>query len=53
MRELGIKPGPQVGEVLNKLYDEVVEKTLENIKPALLLRLKEMNKNARRNHLKD
>lgn len=44
MRELSIKPSPLVGEVLKKLYDEVVDKKLENKKSALLKRLKEITK---------
>jgi len=42
MRELGIKPGPTVGRVLKKLYDEVVEKEIENTESALTERLKKM-----------
>ena len=42
MRELGIKPGPTVGRVLKKLYDEVVEKKIENTKSALSESLKKM-----------
>ena len=41
MKELGLKPSPKVGEILNKLFDEVVEKKLKNEKKALLARLKE------------
>ena len=40
MGKLGIKPGPKVGEVLNTLFEEVVEKKLPNEKEALLERLK-------------
>src|SRR3990172_5522821 len=42
MRELGIKPGPTVGRVLKKLYDEVVEKEIENKKEVLVKLLKEL-----------
>jgi tRNA nucleotidyltransferase (CCA-adding enzyme) len=42
MKELGIKPGPKVGEILQKLYDDVVEKKIPNKKKALLARLKEI-----------
>src|SRR3990172_2524169 len=42
MRELGIKPGPIVGMVLNKIYDEVVEKKVENKKEVLVKLLKEL-----------
>ncbi len=41
MKELNLKPGPKVGEILQKLYDEVVEKHLPNEKKALTQRLKE------------
>lgn len=36
MRELNIKPGPKIGEVLNKLFEKVVEKEVENDREALL-----------------
>jgi tRNA nucleotidyltransferase (CCA-adding enzyme) len=42
MRELDLKPGPQVGEVLNKLFDDVIEKRVENVREALLLKVKEL-----------
>ena len=45
MRELGIKPGPTVGMVLNKIYDEVVEKKVENKKEVLVKLLKELTLN--------
>ena len=45
MRELGIKPGPIVGMVLNKIYDEVVEKKVENKKEVLVKLLKELTLN--------
>ncbi|KKQ95874.1 MAG: tRNA adenylyl-/cytidylyl-transferase [Candidatus Woesebacteria bacterium GW2011_GWB1_43_14] len=40
MKELNIKPGPKVGEILKKLYKEVVNKKTENTKKALLESLK-------------
>ncbi|MFC1710211.1 CCA tRNA nucleotidyltransferase [Patescibacteria group bacterium] len=40
MNELNIKPGPKVGEILNKLYDEVVDKKLPNNKKELMKRAK-------------
>ena len=43
MKILGIPPGPKVGEVLEKLFEEVVEKKIENNKDLLLKRLKEIN----------
>jgi len=39
MRELKLKPGPKVGEILEKLFEEVVEKKIENEKKVLLKRL--------------
>jgi len=39
MSELKLKPGPKVGEILNILFEEVVEKKLPNEKEALLARL--------------
>jgi tRNA nucleotidyltransferase/poly(A) polymerase len=44
MKKLNLKPGPKVGEILQKLYDEVVEKKLENNKKTLLARLKDLYK---------
>lgn len=41
MHELGLKPGPKVGEILNKLFQDVVENRLENDKEALSNKLKE------------
>jgi len=42
MKELNIKPSPKVGEILNKLFEDVVEKRVENGKEALLARLKDV-----------
>jgi len=42
MKELNLKPGPKVGEILNTLFEEVVEKKLPNEKPELLKRLKDL-----------
>lgn len=42
MRELDISPGPRVGEILNKIFEDVVENRVENEKEALLKRLKEI-----------
>jgi putative nucleotidyltransferase with HDIG domain len=42
MMILGINPGPKVGEILNQLFDEVIEKKTENKKEILLKRLKEI-----------
>ncbi len=41
MKELDLKPGPKVGEILSILFKEVVEKKIGNDKEALLARLKE------------
>lgn len=40
MKILGIKPGPQVGKILESLFEKVVEKKLENSKTELLEELK-------------
>jgi len=40
MKELNLKPGKEVGEILNKLFDEVVEKKVENEREILLSELK-------------
>lgn len=42
MKILEINPGPKVGEVLNQLFEEVVEKKTENKREILLKRLTEM-----------
>ncbi len=39
MKEMKLKPGPQVGKVLNKLFREVEDGKLKNEKAALLKRL--------------
>lgn len=36
MKELDLTPGPKVGEILEKLFEEVVEKKVENEKEKLL-----------------
>lgn len=41
MRELNLKPGPKVGEILRKLFEEVVGRKVENEKEVLIARLKE------------
>lgn len=43
MKVLKIKSGPKVGEILNKLFEEVVAKTIENDRDVLLKRIKETN----------
>lgn len=42
MRVLKIKPGPKIGEVLNKLFEEVIEDTSKNERKYLLSRIKEL-----------
>lgn len=42
MKELNIKPGPKIGEILQKLFEEVDEDLSKNTKDALLTRAKEM-----------
>ena len=41
MAALGIKPGPQVGKVLNALFEEVLEDTNKNNREYLLERIKQ------------
>lgn len=45
MDKLGIKPGPQVGEILKKLYNEVVTGKISNTKKDLLSKLKDYGGN--------
>lgn len=40
METLGIKPGPKVGEILEKIFNEVVEKKVENEREELLKKIK-------------
>lgn len=40
MKELKITPGPQVGQILKKLFDEVVDGKIKNEKKSLLTSLK-------------
>ncbi len=42
MKTLNIKPGPKVGEILNKLFEEVLEDSSKNNKDDLLNRIKEL-----------
>jgi len=44
MSSLQIKPGPKVGEILQKLFEEVDEDLSKNNKEYLLKRIKELNK---------
>ena len=40
MKELNLKPGPEVGKILNELFEKVVNKEIENEKVVLLEHLK-------------
>ena len=40
--ELGMKPGPGIGKILNQLLEEVLEERLNNCREELLLRAKEL-----------
>ncbi|MDO8499029.1 MAG: hypothetical protein Q7S44_04560, partial [bacterium] len=42
MKVLNIKPGPKVGKVLNKLFEEVLEDAEKNNRGYLLKRIKEI-----------
>jgi tRNA nucleotidyltransferase (CCA-adding enzyme) len=42
MKELGLKPGPKLGEILRALLDEVVEDPRKNERPLLLERAREL-----------
>lgn len=44
MKELSLKPGPKVGEILEKLFKEVENKKISNEKKALRAGLKNINK---------
>jgi hypothetical protein len=44
MKILEISPGPRVGEALQKIFDEVVEKKLDNEKEILIQRLRQLRK---------
>ena len=43
MTELGIKPGPQIGEILQKLFEEIDEDQSNNTKEYLTKRVKEIS----------
>lgn len=43
IKELNIKPGPKIGEILNKLFEEVDEDLSKNNKDYLITRIKELN----------
>lgn len=43
MKELNIKPGPKIGEILQKLFEEVDEDLTKNNKEYLLKKIKELD----------
>jgi tRNA nucleotidyltransferase/poly(A) polymerase len=43
MRELDINPGPRVGNILNKLFEEIMEDVSKNERDYLLKRIKEIS----------
>lgn len=45
MKVLGIKPGPEVGRILNELFEEVADNKSKNTKEYLLNRLTELKNN--------
>jgi len=47
IKELSIKPGPKIGEILNELFEEVDDEKLPNEKDALLKRLRHFKKNSK------
>jgi len=44
MKELNLKPGPQVGKILETLFEEVDEDLSKNTNGYLLKRVREVNK---------
>ena len=46
MKELGIKPGPKVGEVMNKLFEMIDDGKLKNVREELLAQLQKIKKTA-------
>ena len=44
MKILNVKAGPIVGEILEKLFQDVVNKKIPNNKKSLMKRLKEIKK---------
>ena len=49
MKTLHIKPGPKVGEILNKLFEEILEEPSKNEKELLLKRIKVLSFSSGRN----
>ncbi|MDP4011668.1 MAG: CCA tRNA nucleotidyltransferase [Candidatus Roizmanbacteria bacterium] len=46
MKELGIKPSPKVGEVMNKLFEMIDDEKLKNVREELLAQLQKIKKTA-------
>ena len=44
MKELKLKPGPEVGKILKDLFEKVVEKKVPNEKKALMAEIKNASK---------
>jgi tRNA nucleotidyltransferase (CCA-adding enzyme) len=44
MKELNLKPGPKVGEILKKIFNEVVEGKVKNERQALMFLLHDLDK---------
>ena len=47
MKELNLKPGPKVGNILTQLFEEVLEESSKNDRKCLLSRIKELGKEKR------
>lgn len=45
MKELNMKPGPEIGQILNDLFEKVVNKEIENEKVVLIVTLKNIKGN--------
>ena len=43
MKELKLKPGPKIGEILNQLFEEVMEDSSKNTREYLLQRIKQFD----------
>jgi tRNA nucleotidyltransferase (CCA-adding enzyme) len=43
IKELNIKPGPEIGKILQKLFEEVDEDLEKNNREYLLIRIKEID----------
>ena len=45
MNELNLKPGPSIGKILQKIFEEVVNNKIPNEKAALVAQIRQINKN--------